>query len=375
MALNTAQELIDDIKAGKMVILMDDEDRENEGDLVMASTAITPADINFMITHARGLVCLTITEERAKQLDLPLMSHHNGAKFSTNFTVSIEASQGVTTGISAKDRATTILTAVADNAKPNDIVQPGHIFPIVAKKGGVLHRAGHTEAGCDLARLAGLTPSAVICEIIKPDGEMARRDDLEVFAKTHNLKIGTIADLIEYRLNNEETVSQTEHFKINTTFGEFDYYRFSEFGSDDVHFALVKGVPSCGVSTVRVHTFEPLKDLFGIFDNTQSWSIYDSLRALSKCEQGVFVWIGHGDEMDLADALDNLAKKANNQTPNARPIKRQAYSTIGVGAQILRHLGVKDMMLLSSPVKFNGLSGFDLNIVQTISNNQCQTAL
>lgn len=365
MTLNSTQELIDDIKNGKMVILMDDENRENEGDLVMAASAVTPDDINFMITHARGLVCLTITSERAKQLNLPLMSDKNGAKFSTNFTVSIEAAEGVTTGISAKDRATTILAAVASNATPADIVQPGHIFPIVAKQGGVLHRAGHTEAGCDLARLAGFTPSAVICEIIKDNGEMARRDDLENFAKKHHLKIGTIADLIEYRLAHEQTVSQSEHFVVNTAFGAFDYYRFCEFGSDDVHFALVKGNPKDGITTVRVHTFEPLKDLLGITDNAQSWSIADSLRVLANSDRGVFVWIGHGDEMELGLGLDNLAKKHHNQQVQKRPTKRQPYSTIGVGAQILRHLGVKDMQLLSSPITFNGLSGFDLNVVST----------
>ena len=206
MALNTIAEIIDDIRAGKMVVLMDDEDRENEGDLVMAATHVRPEDINFMITHARGLVCVTITEARSKQLDLPLMSDKNGAKFSTNFTVSIEAAEGVTTGISAADRARTVQAAVSSTAKPEDIVQPGHIFPIVAQNGGVLHRAGHTEAGCDLTRLAGLEPAAVICEIIKEDGEMARRDDLEIFAKEHGLKIGTFVDLIKWRVVNDHIV-------------------------------------------------------------------------------------------------------------------------------------------------------------------------
>lgn len=373
MALNSTQEIIEDIKAGKMVILMDDEDRENEGDLIMAASHITPEAINFMITHARGLVCLTLTEARCQKLDLPLMSDKNGAKFSTNFTLSIEAATGVTTGISAADRATTILAAVAPDARPEDIVQPGHIFPIMAKKGGVLHRAGHTEAGCDLARLAGLEPAAVIVEIIKPDGTMARRDDLEVFAKEHNLKIGTIADLIEYRLANEQTVSELEHFSVQSTFGEFEFYRFCEYGSDDVHFALVKGKPSEGVTTVRVHSFEPLRDLFGLNGyNSQSaksnWDIHSSLAHLAECERGVFVWIGHGDELEMKNALDNLAKTANNEAPKLRTIKRQPYSTIGVGAQILRHLGVRDMKLLSSAVKFNALSGFDLNIVEMVQN-------
>ncbi|ELA09072.1 3,4-dihydroxy-2-butanone 4-phosphate synthase [Moraxella macacae 0408225] len=371
MALNNICEIIDDIKHGKMVILMDDEDRENEGDLIMAASHITPEAINFMITHARGLVCLTLTEARCRQLDLALMSDKNGAKFSTNFTLSIEASEGVSTGISAADRATTILTAVAPNAKPSDIVQPGHIFPIMAKKGGVLHRAGHTEAGCDLARLAGLEPASVIVEIIKPDGTMARRDDLELFAKQHDLKIGTIADLIEYRLANEQTVEEIARFPLTTAFGEFEFYRFCEYGSDDVHFALVKGDPKQGETAVRVHTFEPLRDLLGIsLNNKSNWNSYASLEFLANCERGVFVWIGHGDEIEMAYALDNLAKKVNHEKPATRNVKRQPYSTIGVGAQILRHLGVKDMRLLSSAIKFNALSGFDLNIVEIVQNEQ-----
>lgn len=363
MALNSIPEIIEDIKNGKMVILMDDEGRENEGDLIMAASHVKPADINFMITHARGLVCLTLTEARCKQLDLPLMSDKNGAKFSTNFTLSIEAAEGVTTGISASDRATTILAAVAPNAKPSDIVQPGHIFPIMARKGGVLHRAGHTEAGCDLARLAGLEPAAVIVEIIKPDGEMARRDDLEIFAKEHGIKIGTIADLIEYRMANEQTVSELEHFEIHSQYGDFTAYRFSEFGSDDVHLAFVKGKPTIGgISTVRVHSFSPMKDLFGIHNQGSHWTIQNALQEISQAEHGVFVWIGHGDDMQLADAFDAL--KTPNKPTSAR---REMYQTIGVGAQILKHLGVQDMRLLSSPVKFNALSGFGLNVIETIN--------
>ena len=362
--MNHISEIIEDIKNGKMVILMDDEDRENEGDLIMAASHVTPADINFMITHARGLVCLTLTEARCQQLELPLMSDKNGAKFSTNFTLSIEAAEGVTTGISASDRATTILAAVAADAKPTDIVQPGHIFPIMARPGGVLHRAGHTEAGCDLARLAGLEPSAVIVEIIKPDGEMARRDDLEVFAKEHNLKIGTIADLIEYRMQTEQTVSEVEHFAVTTEFGDFTAYRFSEFGSDDIHLAFVKGQPSADtVSTVRVHSFSPTRDLFGIHTSGSQWTINKALAEIASSEHGVLVWIGHGDEMGLDAALAEL----KNPTPKPVHLRREPYQTIGVGAQILKHLGVKDMRLLSSPIKFNALSGFGLNVVETVN--------
>ncbi|MCP3896452.1 bifunctional 3,4-dihydroxy-2-butanone-4-phosphate synthase/GTP cyclohydrolase II [Moraxella sp.] len=363
MALNTAQEIIEDIKAGKMVILMDDEDRENEGDIVMAATHVRAEDINFMIKYARGLVCLTLSEERCKQLELPLMSDKNGAKFSTNFTLSIEAAEGVTTGISAADRARTIQAAVAPFAKPSDIVQPGHIFPIMARKGGVLHRAGHTEAGCDLARLAGLEPAAVICEIIKEDGEMARRADLEVFAAEHGLKIGTIADLIHYRMTNEQTVELIDSREFDSEFGQFTLHRFQEYGASEIHIALTKGEPSEGVATVRVHSLNPLRDLLGASDSTtgkSGWDIRAALKEISQNDRGVFVWIDNGAPVDLSDALDKC--KANNSIHEAQ----EPYRSIGVGAQILRLLGVRDMRLLSSPAKFN-VSGFDLNIVESVA--------
>lgn len=363
MALNTAQEIIEDIKAGKMVILMDDEDRENEGDIVMAATHVRAEDINFMIKYARGLVCLTLSEERCKQLELPLMSDKNGAKFSTNFTLSIEAAEGVTTGISAADRARTIQAAVAPFAKPSDIVQPGHIFPIMARKGGVLHRAGHTEAGCDLARLAGLEPAAVICEIIKEDGEMARRTDLEVFAAEHGLKIGTIADLIHYRMTNEQTVELIDSREFDSEFGQFTLHRFQEYGASEIHIALTKGEPSEGVATVRVHSLNPLRDLLGASDSTtgkSGWDMRAALKEISQNDRGVFVWIDNGAPVDLSDALDKC--KANNSIHEAQ----EPYRSIGVGAQILRLLGVRDMRLLSSPAKFN-VSGFDLNIVESVA--------
>lgn len=366
MALSSIQEIIQDIKDGKMVILMDDENRENEGDLIMAASFVRPEDINFMITHARGLVCLTLTEARCKQLDLPLMSDNNNAKFSTNFTLSIEAAKGVTTGISAADRATTILAAVAKDASASDIVQPGHIFPIMAKKGGVLHRAGHTEAGCDLARLAGLEPAAVIVEVIKEDGHMARRADLEAFAKLHDLKIGTIADLIQYRMRHEKTVSLHSSKPISTEFGDFVLHRFSEYGCDHNHFALVKGDPSLGETVVRVHTFKPLCDLFGIHKGAQGFSSRKSLQALSRCSRGVFVWIDEDKPLDLAAQFDDLTQKSAPTKP---------CSTIGVGSQILRHLGVRDMVLLSEPTKFNALSGFGLNITKTISTHDIDAYL
>lgn len=364
MALNTIEELIADIRAGKMVILMDDEDRENEGDLVMAATHVRPEDINFMITHARGLVCLTLSRERCQQLDLPLMVHQNGAQHGTNFTLSIEAADGITTGISAAERAHTIRTAVAAHAKPSDIVQPGHIFPLMAQAGGVLHRAGHTEAGCDLARLAGLEPASVICEIIKEDGEMARRPDLEVFAQKHNIKIGTIADLIHYRMTNEQTIERIDQQTIQTDYGTFELYRYREFGNPDIHVALVKGNPSEGVSTVRVHGFKPVRDLLKIQkEGTNTWNMDRALQTIANSERGVFVWIGQRYLQDLGTALDQLHQPVSKKSNAALS---QQYQTIGVGAQILRDLGVEKMRLLSSPLRFNALSGFNLEVVEYI---------
>jgi 3,4-dihydroxy 2-butanone 4-phosphate synthase/GTP cyclohydrolase II len=366
MPLNSVEELVADIHAGKMVILMDDEDRENEGDLIMAATHVRPEDINFMITHARGLVCLTLSKERCQQLNLPLMVDQNGAQHGTNFTLSIEAAEGVSTGISAAERAHTIRTAVAAHAKPSDIVQPGHIFPLMAQPGGVLHRAGHTEAGCDLARLAGLEPASVICEIIKENGEMARRADLEIFAEKHGLKIGTIADLIHYRMTNEHTVEHIESSSIDTEYGEFKLNRYREVGNPAVHLALIKGNPKDGITTVRVHGFNPSRDLLKLTkaDKSLAWNIDSALKEIAASERGVLVWIGQQHLEDLGPALQSLktpkASKANNA------LSKQ-YQTIGVGAQILRDVGVEKMRLLSSPLRFNALSGFDLEVVEYIA--------
>ena len=363
MQLNSVEELIADIRAGRMVILMDDEDRENEGDLVMAATHVRPEDINFMITHARGLVCLTLTRERCQQLDLPLMVQRNGASHGTNFTASIEAAEGVSTGISAADRARTVLAAVSPMAKPADIVQPGHIFPLMAQSGGVLHRAGHTEAGCDLSRLAGLEPAAVIVEIMNDDGSMARRPDLEIFAQKHGLKIGTIADLIHYRMLNEKTIELVEQQTLSTVHGAFELYRYSEQGTTDTHVALVKGNPSEGVTTVRVHGFNPMRDLFGAaYQGKPAWNIQSALQTLSQSERGVLVWISQSEPVNLGAALDQF-----NSCKPAGALGAQQYRSIGTGAQILRELGVRQMRLLSSPLRFNALSGFDLEVVEYLS--------
>ena len=366
MPLNTVEELVADIRAGKMVILMDDEDRENEGDLVIAATHVRAEDINFMITHARGLVCLTLSKERCQQLNLPLMVDANGAQHATNFTLSIEAAKGITTGISAAERAHTIHAAVAAHAKPSDIVQPGHIFPLMAQPGGVLHRAGHTEAGCDLARLAGLEPASVICEIINDDGTMARRPDLEVFAEKHGIKIGTIADLIHYRMTNEQTVERLGQQRISTEYGEFELYRYQEIGSPYIHLALVKGQPSQGVTTVRVHGFNPARDLLKLSgaDQEANWNLDKALKTIAQSERGVLVWIGQAHLSDLGPALDALTQPKPTKSSAALS---QQYQTIGVGAQILRDLGVEKMKLLSSPLRFNAISGFNLEVVEYIT--------
>ena len=364
MQLNCVEELIADIRAGRMVILMDDEDRENEGDLIMAASHVRPEDINFMITHARGLVCLTLSKERCQQLDLPLMVERNGAQHGTNFTLSIEAAEGISTGISAAERARTVQAAVAPLAKPTDIVQPGHIFPLMAQPGGVLHRAGHTEAGCDLARLAGLEPASVICEIIKEDGEMARRPDLEVFAQKHGIKIGTIADLIHYRMTNEQTIECLDEQQLDTEYGQFRLRRYRELGSPDIHVALIKGNPAEGVSTVRVHGFNPVRDLLHVQQETSAWHLDSILKTIAASERGVLVWIGQPVLEDLGTALANIAKQDGK--PSSKALSQQ-YRTIGVGAQILRDVGVQQMRLLSSPLRFNALSGFDLEVVEYLA--------
>ena len=372
MSLNTVEELVADIRAGKMVILMDDEDRENEGDLVIAATHVRAEDINFMITHARGLVCLTLSKDRCQQLNLPLMVDANGAQHGTNFTLSIEAANGISTGISPAERAHTIQTAVAAHAKPADIVQPGHIFPLMAQPGGVLHRAGHTEAGCDLSRLAGLEPASVICEIINPDGTMARRPDLEIFAQEHGLKIGTIADLIHYRMTNEQTVERLDQQQIETDYGTFDLYRYREIGNPDIHLALVKGQPTEGVTTVRVHGFNPVRDLLKLNkeDGEPAWNLDRALKTIADSDRGILVWIGQRHLQDLGPALDTL-KAPKNSKSNAA-LSHQ-YQTIGVGAQILRDLGVEKMRLLSSPLRFNALSGFNLEVVEYVTADQAST--
>jgi 3,4-dihydroxy 2-butanone 4-phosphate synthase/GTP cyclohydrolase II len=381
MQLNTARELIDDIAAGKMVILMDDEDRENEGDLIMASSMVRPDDINFMAKYGRGLVCLTLTQERCEQLNLRLMVDNNQASFETNFTLSIEAATGVTTGISAADRARTIQAAVASDAKPSDIVQPGHIFPIMAKKGGVLIRAGHTEAGCDLARLAGLEPSGTIVEILNEDGSMARRKDLEAFAKEHQLKIGTIADLIEHRMNTENSVNKEYTVDWQTEFGEFKLHAYKDEIEGQVHIALTKGEIKADVPTlVRVHIADVATDLLAREKKDKgSWTIRRALEKISAEGCGVALLLGNQsspdsilDRIAKLSALKDLGSASGQNSGNGQVVKQdesRATRTVGIGSQILLDLGVQKMRLLSPIKKYHSLSGFQLEAVEYIEDN------
>lgn len=364
MALNSTQEIIDDIKQGKMVILMDDEDRENEGDIIMAAEHVSAEAINFMVTHARGLVCLPMTTERCKRLKLPLMVDKNSAQFSTNFTVSIEAREGVTTGISAADRARTIQAAVAKDAVADDIVQPGHIFPLIAKEGGVLNRAGHTEAGVDLARLAGCEPAAVIVEILNDDGTMARRPELEVFAKKHDLKIGTIADLIEYRNLNETTITKVATCNLPTEFGEFELITFKDVIDNQIHFALKKGeVSQTQPTLVRVHLLNTLSDLLGSTRAiNRSLPLHTAMKRIHD-EGGVLVLLGKQEDIEgqvLQFEAEDNEKIAKGKTWQG------SSRTVGVGSQILASLGIQKMRLLSKPIKYSALSGFGLEVVEYI---------
>ena len=307
MSLNTTTELIDEIRNGRMVILMDDEDRENEGDLIIAASCVRSEDINFMARFGRGLICLTLTGEHCQKLNLPLMTSHSNSNFSTNFTVSIEAAEGVTTGISAADRAITIQKAVAPDAKPTDLVQPGHVFPLMAQTGGVLSRAGHTEAGCDLARLAGLQSSAVIVEILNDDGSMARRADLEKFSKEHGLKVGTIVDLIRYRIENEKTVEHMTECTLPTLNGEFVLHAYKDKLEKKLHLALVKGKIDPETPTlVRVHLENPISDLTGSLAYDRGWPIEDVLKRIAEEESGVLVILcDQYEPMELINQIES----------------------------------------------------------------------
>jgi 3,4-dihydroxy 2-butanone 4-phosphate synthase/GTP cyclohydrolase II len=365
MKLNTIDEILADIRAGKMVIIMDDEDRENEGDLVMAGEFVRPEDVNFMVRYARGLICLTLTHERCKQLRLPLMVSETHAAHRTNFTLSIEAAEGVTTGISAHDRAATIRAAVRTDAKPEDLRQPGHIFPIMAQAGGVLTRAGHTEAGCDLTRLAGLEPAAAIVEILNDDGTMARRPDLEKFAELHNLKIGTIADLIRYRLEKERSVERISEQTIQTEFGPFRMFCYEDHVNRTVHLALVAGELDGNPPLVRVHLKNTLGDVVGVHEPALGWPLRSAMARVAKEGKGVIVILRPEETpRDLMDAVNAISHPDKAQMP--RRVGPEVLRTYGIGAQILRDLGVSRMRVLSAPKQMHGLSGFDLEVVEYV---------
>lgn len=354
-------ELLEEIRAGRMVVIVDDEDRENEGDLIMAAELVKPSDINFMVTHARGLVCLSITRERCAQLGLAPMVQHNTAQFQTNFTVSIEAAEGVTTGISAYDRAHTVRTAVRPDAKPRDLSQPGHIFPLTAQPGGVLTRAGHTEAASDLPMLAGLEPAGVLVEVLNADGTMARRPQLEVFARTHGLKIGSIADLIAWRLSTEHTVERIDTREIDTEFGPFQLVTYRDRIAHELHFALVRGTPTAGTPTlVRVQVENPLSDLLHWRRDDFGVAATDALRAIADEGQGVMVVLSA--PRDGEALLARLRKQP--ETVNTKDVGQ--WRRNGAGAQILADLGLGKLRVLGTPRKQIGLAGYGLDIVEYV---------
>lgn len=354
-SISPITEIIKDIKAGKMVILVDDENRENEGDLVIAAEFATAEHINFMAKHGRGLICLTLTEARCKQLNLPQMVVNNGTRLGTNFTVSIEAASGVTTGISAKDRATTIQAAIAKHANAKSVISPGHIFPLAALNGGVLVRAGHTEAGCDLAALAGGEAASVICEILKDDGEMARLPDLVEIAQQHSIKIGTIADLIHYRSETEKLIERAAERTITTPYGELKLVAYSDKIAKETHLALIKGIPIADEETlVRVH--EPLSvfDLLDSSSSTHSWNLIDALQAISNAPSGVIVLLHH------SESADDLVARIQGAD---EPIRyNQELRTYGIGSQILLDCGVRKMRLMATPRKMPSMMGFGLEV-------------
>jgi 3,4-dihydroxy 2-butanone 4-phosphate synthase/GTP cyclohydrolase II len=355
MSISSVQDIVADLKAGKMVILVDEEDRENEGDLVIAAEHCTAEAINFMAKHGRGLICLTLTEARCRQLDLPLMVRDNKTPHGTAFTMSIEAAEGVTTGISAHDRARTVQAAVAKNAKPADIIQPGHIFPLMAQNGGVLVRAGHTEAGCDFAAMAGLEPASVICEILKDDGTMARLPDLIEFAGEHKLKIGTIRDLIHYRAENEKLVECVADKEIACAHGDFRLRAFEDKTSGEVHLALTRGEIRPELETlVRVHEPISVLDFLDCASQRHSFSVDQAMAAIAQAKSGVIVLL-HRDEAgnDLLSAL---------KSGEERPATKWDPRLYGIGAQILREVGVGKMRLMASPRKMPSMAGFGLEI-------------
>jgi len=367
--MNTIEEIIEDVRLGKMVVIMDDEDRENEGDLVLAAAHTRPQDVNFMARYGRGLICLTLTRERCQQLRLPLMVNENKTPHSTNFTVSIEAATGVTTGISAGDRARTIQCAVALQARPEDLVQPGHVFPLMAQPGGVLNRAGHTEAGCDLARLAGCEPAAVIVEILNEEGSMARRPELEVFARQHGLKIGTIADLIHYRIQNEQTVERICSCEFPTEFGHFRLHAYQDLIDNNLHLALTMGQVSGEEPVlVRVHGRSLLCDLFGGKREEMAFPLRKAMQKIAEEGRGLLVVIRKEENAkSLVERIHQYSMEDIGVEIPSGEADRDDWRTTGTGAQILADLGVRKLRVMGSPKKYLGLSGYGLEVVENVA--------
>ena len=367
--MNTIEEIIEDIRLGKMVVIMDDEDRENEGDLVMAAVHTRPEDVNFMARYGRGLICLTLTRERCQQLRLPLMVNENKTPHSTNFTLSIEAATGVTTGISAADRARTIQCAVAAHARPDDLLQPGHVFPLMAQPGGVLNRAGHTEAGCDLARLAGCEPAAVIVEILNEEGSMARRPELELFAKQHGLKIGTIADLIHYRIQNEQTIERICSCEFPTEFGHFRLYAYQDRIDNNLHLALAMGQVSGDEPVlVRVHGRSLLCDLFSGKREETAFPLRKAMQKIAEEGRGLLVVIRKEEgSKSLVERIHQYSMEdIGVELPHAEEA-HDDWRTTGTGAQILVDLGVRKLRVMGSPKKYLWLSGYGLEVVENVA--------
>lgn len=366
-ATDDIESIVADIGAGKMVIMMDDADRENEGDIIIAASHVRAEDVNFMARYGRGLICLTLSEERCRQLRLPPMVAYGDDLHHTAFTVSIEAAKGVTTGISAYDRAETVRAAVKPDARPEDLVQPGHVFPLMAQPGGVLTRTGHTEAGCDLARLAGLEPAAVIVEVLNEDGHMARRPDLQRFAREHGLKLGTIADLVRYRLQHEHTIERVAETQICNEFGEFRLIAFQDSVENTLHVALVHGKISAETPTlVRVHMGNMLGDVLGIERPASNLTLRSAMKRVAEEGSGVVVLLRN------AEAPRQLVEQivACNNTHGNDPgagTDRQVLRTYGLGAQILKDIGVRKMRVLSTPKKMYGISGFGLEVVDYVA--------
>jgi len=370
MALNSIEEILQDVRQGKMVILMDDEDRENEGDLIMAAECAQAEHVNFMATQARGLICMPMSLERCERLKLPLMVQRNSSGFGTKFTVSIEAAKGVTTGISAADRARTIQVAAARGTVAEDIVSPGHVFPLMAQPGGVLSRAGHTEAACDLASMAGFEPAGVICEIMNDDGTMARRPELEKFAEQHGIKIGTIADLIHYRTMNEHTVECIDDHELDTEYGRFHMRTYKDSIQNSTHLALTMGSFSeKDPVLVRVHITDTLRDLLGARrTGSSSWPLHKAMARVAEEGCGVIVLLYNGED---SYALEDRVRNFFNEGEKSQGAGSSGvYLTVGTGSQILRDLGVGKMRLLSAPIKFTGISGFDLEVTEYLPYEQ-----